>query len=62
MGGFGIQVVSGTQTNGTDAIATVFAQERKPVSLWNRMKVGVDWRQEVKEREGRKEKLKLYTG
>ena len=55
-------MVSGTQTNGTDAIATVFAQERKPVSLWNRMKVGVDWRQEVKEREGRKEKLKLYTG
>lgn len=31
LGGFGIQVVSGTQTNGTDAIATVFAE---PVSLW----------------------------
>ena len=34
LGGFGIQVVSGTQTTGTDAIATVFAQGREPVSLW----------------------------
>lgn len=34
MGGFGTEVVSGTQTNGTDVIGTVFALGSEAVTLW----------------------------